>query len=200
MSQLPEISLNVSVEQLKSASQDPELVKMIEGCIANDRSAQEILYKKYYGKMMSLCMRYVKNRDDAMGILNYGFLKVYRSIGSYSWNGSFDGWVHRIVYHSIIDQLRSNMREMKTEEISAADQSDAMDTSGLQTLYAEDLYKLLDYLPDSSRVVFNMFALEGYKHEEISELLGISVGTSKWHVNQARTQLKELILKHHMKS
>jgi RNA polymerase sigma-70 factor (ECF subfamily) len=92
------------------------------------------------------------------------------------------------------------MRDMKTSELSEATETLSYDSSGLQNLMVEDLYKLLDALPDSTRIVFNLFAIEGYKHEEIADLLKISAGTSKWHVNQARTILKSLLLNHHKAS
>lgn len=196
----PDISINISEEQKHLVLQDPELVKLIEGCLANDRSSQEMLYRRFYGKMMSLCMRYVSNRDDAMSILNLGFLKVFKSLGSYTYSGSFDGWVHRIVYHSIIDQLRKDIKQMKTEVIDDHEASATVEGNGLQTLLADDLYKLLDQLPEMTRLVFNMFAMEGYKHEEIGQMLGISEGTSKWHVNNARNILKTIIEKNHLKS
>lgn len=195
MSFTPNISIQTDNSRLSTA-QDPELAALIEACIANDRSAQAALYKRYYGKMMSLCMRYIKNRDDAMPVLNYGFLKVFKSLSSYNNAGSFDGWVHRIIYNSIIDQLRSSMKAVKTSELSEEHDSISIGSSGLQNLIAEDLYKLLDVLPDSTRIVFNMFAIEGYKHEEIAEMLNISAGTSKWHVNQARSILKPLLINH----
>lgn len=195
MSLTPEISLQVENNKQQAIIREPDLVMMIDACIANDRSAQANLYKRYYGKMMSLCLRYVKQRDDAMSILNLAFLKVFKSLKIFEYNGSFDGWVHRIVYYSIIDQLRINMKEMKTSEISEVFEVSSHDASGLENLYVEDLYRLLDELPDSTRIVFNMYAVEGYKHEEIAEQLGISAGTSKWHVNNARTILKTLILK-----
>ncbi len=200
MSLTPEISLQVENNKQQAIIREPDLVMLIDACIANDRSAQANLYKRYYGKMMSLCLRYVKQRDDAMSILNLAFLKVFKSLKTFEYNGSFDGWVHRIVYYSIIDQLRVNMKEMKTSEISEVSEVSSLDASGLENLYVEDLYRLLDELPDSTRIVFNMHALEGYKHEEIAEQLGISVGTSKWHVNNARTILKTLILKTIQKS
>ncbi|MBL7837785.1 MAG: RNA polymerase sigma factor [Bacteroidetes bacterium] len=200
MSLTPDISIQIADNRQHLILQDPELVRLIDGCINNDRSAQEAMYKRYYGKMMSLCRRYVKDKDEALSVLNLGFLKVFKSISGYNYSGAFDGWMHRIVYHSIIDQLRSKMREMKTSEIQEADNIDAQTISGLDNLYAEDLFNMLDELPESTRMVFNMFAIEGYKHEEIADMLGISAGTSKWHVNQARTQLKALILKTYLKS
>jgi RNA polymerase sigma-70 factor (ECF subfamily) len=193
MSFNPDISIESAYLQDSFAKQFPEIVELIEKCIDNDRSAQEALYKKYYGKMMALCLRYVKNDDDAKFILNIGFLKVFKSLKSFNYKGSFDGWVHRIVYNSIIDQIRKDIKDVKTESIEDHENINSNETHALSKLYSEDLYKLLKQVPDTSRIVFNMFVIEGFKHEEISEMLGMSVGTSKWHVNNARQVLKNLI-------
>jgi len=187
-------------EQLLSAAPDPELAKLINDCRANDRSAQELLYKRYYGKMMAMCMRYTGNRDDAMEVLNAGFLKVFKSLDSYRSNGSFDGWVYRIIYNSVIDKLRSRMKEIKTVEVDNDMTISGIDSSSIQQLYVQDLMGLLNALPEATRVVFNMFAIEGYQHNEISERLNISEGTSKWHVNQARKLLKERIQNNYLRS
>lgn len=195
MSLNPEISITLEETTRQVALQDPDLQQLIVDCMSNDRSAQETLYKRYYGKMMGLCMRYVKNKDDAMSILNQGFLKVFQNLGNYAYNGPFDAWVYRIVYHAIIDQLRVKHRDFKTNEIDVNALEVSVEANSIQNLYIEDLMKLLDELPESTRVVFNLFAIEGYKHEEIADLLQISSGTSKWHVNAARTLLKDLIAK-----
>ena len=193
MSESIRISLRIPEVQTTSADQNPELVSLIQACISNDRSAQEVLYKRYSGKMMGLCMRYVKNYDDAMEILNFGFLKVFKSLGNYQFNGSFEGWIYRIVYNSIIDSLRTKAKAIKTEEFSDNEMDHPIESNSLHKLYASDLIKLLDQLPDSTRIVFNMFAIEGYKHDEIASMLNISTGTSKWHVSHARETLKTLI-------
>ncbi len=200
MSLTPEISIPVNNEELLSALPDPELARLINGCKANERSAQELLYKRYYGKMMALCLRYTGNRDDAMEVLNMGFLKVFKSLDSYRSDGSFDGWVHRIIYHSVIDKLRSRMKEMKTVEVDGDLAVPTIDSSSIQKLYVKDLMDLMQELPESTRVVFNMFAIEGYKHNEIAGMLNISEGTSKWHVNQARTILKQRIETNYLRS
>jgi len=200
MTYVPEISINMHNEQLLSAAPDPELAKLINDCRANDRSAQELLYKRYYGKMMAMCMRYTGNRDDAMEVLNAGFLKVFKSLDSYRSNGSFDGWVYRIIYNSVIDKLRSRMKEIKTVEVDNDMTISGIDSSSIQQLYVQDLMGLLNALPEATRVVFNMFAIEGYQHNEISERLNISEGTSKWHVNQARKLLKERIQNNYLRS
>jgi RNA polymerase sigma factor (sigma-70 family) len=200
MPSTPQIILPIDNEQLYSAAPDPELARLIEGCKANERSAQETLYKRYYGKMMAMCLRYTGNRDDAMEVLNTGFLKVFKSLDSYKSNGSFDGWVYRIIYNSVIDRLRTRMKEMKTVEVDNDMAIATIDTSSIQELYVKDLMGLMQELPQSTRLVFNMFAIEGYQHSEIAELLNISEGTSKWHVNQARKILKQRIETNYSKS
>lgn len=136
-------------------------------------------------------MRYLKNEDDAKEVLNLGFLKVFQNLKSYTGQGSFDGWVYLIIRNAIIDQLRQRVKyreETLTENTEAVV---SIEASVLEQLYATDILKLLHQLPETSRLVFNMFALEGFKHEEISKILGISTGTSKWHVSEARRILKE---------
>ncbi|MCC7298152.1 MAG: RNA polymerase sigma factor [Bacteroidia bacterium] len=185
------ISLNEKAEPQAFSDLSPELALIVQGCLANDRAAQEQLYKRYYGKTMGTCMRYLKNEDDAKEVLNLGFLKVFQNLKSYTGQGSFDGWVYLIIRNAIIDQLRQRVKyreETLTENTEAVV---SIEASVLEQLYATDILKLLHQLPETSRLVFNMFALEGFKHEEISKILGISTGTSKWHVSEARRILKE---------
>ncbi|MBC7424906.1 MAG: RNA polymerase sigma factor [Bacteroidia bacterium] len=195
MTPSPEIAISLVLADEK----DPGLVQLIELCMANDRQAQELLYRQYYGKAMGMCMRYFANRDDALEALNAGFLKVYNNLGSYRFDGAFEGWLFRIIYNSIIDHCRARMRQVKTVDLEEVNDSQT-GMEALQQLYAVDLLKMLDHLPDASRTVFNMFAVEGYKHEEIAKTLNISEGTSKWHVNNARTILKTLIEKSNLRS
>lgn len=192
------ISLNETAESGIVQGQSPELERMIRGCLANDRSAQEQLYKRYYGKMMGTCMRYLGNEDDARDVLNTGFLKVFQNLQNYSGQGSFDGWVYLIIRNAIIDQLRKRVKYRETGIDEHVENSVSVDAGILPGLYAKDLLKMLDRLPDTTRLVFNMFALEGFKHEEISKILSISTGTSKWHVSEARRILKQSL--EHFKS
>lgn len=165
---------------------------MVKGCLNKDRAAQEQLYKRYYGKMMATCLRFLGNRDDAMEVLNTGFLKVYQNLEKYDGNGSFDGWVYRIIRNSIIDHLRSKIRYQQMEGGSTENLHDMMvNESATAGLHAKDLLKLMDALPETTRLVFNMFAIEGFKHDEISKVLNIPEGTSKWHVSEARRILKK---------
>lgn len=188
---LPNIQ-NGETSSVHVSAADAEL---ITGCLENKSLAQAALYKKYYGVMMSICMRYLSNRDNALEVLNNAFLKVFKNLKSYEYKGSFEGWMKRIVYHSVLDYIKQNATYKKQIVFEAYEAS--IDESIAQKLYIEDLLKLLEQVPLASRTVFNMFMMDGYKHEEIAEELGIAVGTSKWHLSEARKTLKNLIEKNY---
>ena len=170
-----------------------ELEVLLEKCSAGDRSAQEQLYKRYYGKMMATCMRYLGNRDDAQDVLNAGFLKVFLNLKKFDRSGSFDGWVYSIVRNCIIDHIRSKVKYREMEGGTLDDLDFSVSESTASKLEAKDLMNMLNILPETSRLVFNMFAIEGFKHEEIAKILGISTGTTKWHVSESRRILKNKI-------
>lgn len=151
------------------------------------------LYKMFYGKMMAVCRRYFTNKDDAMEVLNHGFLKVYQNLEKYRFEGVFEGWVYTIIYRTIMDYLKEKAlyRAQVSEELPDVDIGINPDV--VSDLHVADLMRMLEALPEATRVVFNMYAIEGYKHNEIATMLDISEGTSKWHVNHARKLLKEWI-------
>lgn len=186
-----DISLQEEQSTLKLSSSTPELEHILQGCLANDRGAQEKLYKKYYGKMMGMCMRYLRNSDDAVEVLNTAFLKVFQNLHRYQSQGPFEGWMYSIVRNAIIDQIRSRVKYKEESSIEAHEQTFGVEPGILQQLFARDILAHLQRLPETSRLVFNMFAIEGFKHEEIASMLGISAGTSKWHVSEARRLIKE---------
>ena len=166
--------------------------ELIAGCLKNDRYSQEMLFRKYFPQMMSMCMRYTRDREKAMEIVNTGFLRVFTKIGSYTHKGSFEGWIRKLVYHSISDYFKSNSRYLQflvfEEHDRAEEKADA-----LSKVYAEDILQMVKKLPPASQEVFRLYAIEGYTHVEIAKKVNISIGTSKWHLNAARKKLKELI-------
>ena len=192
------ISYSETAETQKPQGLSPDLALLVKRCLENDRAAQEQLYRKYYGKMMGTCMRYLGNEDDAREVLNTGFLKVFQNLNSFGGEGSFDGWVYHIIRNAIIDQIRKRVKYREESLSEEMEITVGVEAIALQQLYAKDLLKMLNDLPETSRLVFNMFALEGFKHEEIGKVLGISVGTSKWHVSEARRILKQSL--EHFKS
>lgn len=180
--------LNTKKTTNKSA-QERELEMILKRCGLEDRSAQEVLYKKYYGLLMAICLRYYKNKDDATAALNQAFLKIFQKINLFRFEGSFEGWITKLTINSILDELRK--KTINYEVLT--DSFNANDDSVLPKVYFNDLLKLLNELPESTKIVFNLFAVEGFKHQEIAEQLNISVGTTKWHVSEAKRKLRLLI-------
>lgn len=138
-------------------------------------------------------MRYCDNRDDALDILNQGFLKVFHNLNRFDRKQDFGGWIYRIVQYTAIDHVRKHLRKDRQMPKEELDEHLEIDTGFMEKLYAEDLLKLMHRLPLTTKVVFNLFAIEGFSHQDIAKELSMSVGTSKWHVNNARKRLKEWI-------
>ena len=172
--------------------------ELIDGCLRNDRRCQEALYRMFFPKMMSMVMRYAQDEERGMEILNNGFLRVFKKLGQYEGLGSFEGWIRRIVYHAISDYYRKESRYLKFIVLDEKDRD--VPTDALDQLYYDDIIQLVEALPEKSREVFKLHAIEGYTHEEIGNMLGISDGTSKWHLSNARAQLKKSISKRYKSS
>jgi RNA polymerase sigma factor (sigma-70 family) len=176
--------------KLLAAYSDDEL---LAGCIKNDRRYQQRFYERFYGKMMSLCSRYCNNREDALELLNSGFLKVFLNIKAFKSEGSLEGWVRRIVLNHILEEHRKHLKYRDTIVYPENEKDGEADGDAISDLNAKDIINMIGLLPASSRLVFNLFAIEGFSHQEISERLKISTGTSKWHVSFAREKLKKMI-------
>jgi RNA polymerase sigma factor (sigma-70 family) len=171
--------------------------ELISRCKQNDRAAQKILYERFYGKMMAIIRRYIKDPEEAMGVLNTSFLKVFHNIDTYKGSGSLGAWISKIMMHSALDYLRSNKKyndQIVLDEKFELKYDKDFETGDYENIDVERLYDLIDKLPTTTRTVFNMFAIDGFSHKEISKELNISVGTSKWHVNEARQRLKAMLL------
>lgn len=167
---------------------------LLEGCKRGDRKAQEHLYKTLASKMMGVCMRYAKNTYEAEDVLQMGFVKVFQKVAEFRGDGSFEGWIRRIMVNTAIESYRKNLRTLNIVDIDEVhDQPQStFDMSGLEL---KDLMKLVQQLSNGYRLVFNMYVIEGFSHKEIAEELGISEGASKSQLSRARAILKEKILK-----
>lgn len=168
-------------------------IDLINGCLKNDRRFQELMYKKYFGKMMQMCYKYTTDRDIAMEIVNDGMLRVFKKIDKYSFKGSFEGWLRKLVFHSLSDYFKKHNKYVHFMVFE--DKEEAINAEPLNNLYLEDLVTLIDQLPDNTKKVFQLYAIEGYPHKEIAKTLSISEGTSKWHLSNARKLLQNLIYK-----
>lgn len=175
--------------------QDAEIHALIHGCKEGNRVAQEKVYKMFYPKMMAMVKRYtnVYQYHLAEEILNNGFLKVFQKIDSFKFEGSFEGWVRRVIYHSIFDYVRQNMKY--NEKVVFVEKDELVNHDLTSNMNYELLLRLVQELPDTTRTVFNMFVMEAMSHKEIAEAIGISEGTSKWHLFETRKVLKGRIEK-----
>ncbi|MBI3511066.1 MAG: sigma-70 family RNA polymerase sigma factor [Bacteroidetes bacterium] len=176
--------------------------ELIAGCIRQDRTCQEELYKRFYGKMLGVTLRYAKDRDEARDMLQEGFIKVYTSLRNFSFKGSFEGWVRRIVVNTAVDHLRRNKHEymivstVYAREGEIPDHSEEVEEEDLvNTLSEEEILACVQTLSPAYRTVFNLYVIENFSHREISEQLNISEGTSKSNLAKARFQLKKNLYK-----
>ncbi len=165
--------------------------KLIEACKRQDRSAQKALYNQYAPQMFGVCRRYVKNKEDAEDVLMEAFFKVFTNIHQFKGEGSFEGWVRRIVINESLMFLRKKHNFHIRVELNPSDTVTA--TTALKKLEAEDILYFLGQLPTGYRTIFNLYVIEGYKHREIAELLGISINTSKSQLILAKKRLRELL-------
>jgi RNA polymerase sigma factor (sigma-70 family) len=178
--------------KLLTVSQDEQ--RLAQGCAANRPAAQEELFNRYYRKMFGVCLRFVKDRDQAEDVLQDGFIKVFKKIGDYKGEGSLEGWVRRIMVNCAIEHYRKNNRFITIDESYAPEETDTAADS-VSSMAAEEILALVQELPSGYRTVFNLFAIEGYGHQEIADMLGISTGTSKSQLFRAREILAEKINK-----
>jgi RNA polymerase sigma-70 factor (ECF subfamily) len=173
--------------------------EIIKGCIKHDRASQKALYEMLYGKMMGVCMRYAKSRDEAKDMVQEGFLKVFNNIRNFAHNGSFEGWVRRIMVNTAIDHLRKNKHEyLIVSTVRANDVADRPDESDeedfLSNINKEDILKAVQQLTPAYRTVFNLYVIEGFTHKQIAEMLDINEGTSKSNLAKARFNLRKNLI------
>ncbi len=170
-------------------SSDKDLLK---GCRKRNRLAQKYLYQRYASEMLGICLRYTRNKEESLEVLNGAFLKVFNAIDKYKDTGSLGGWIATIVFHSAIDFVRKKASYHKVMDFNT--EADIhIHSNVLDDLVAEDLQKVIQKLSPANRSVFCLYVIDGFKHREIAEKLGISEGTSKWHLAEARKQLKTLL-------
>jgi RNA polymerase sigma factor (sigma-70 family) len=173
----------------------PAIDDLIKCCKAGQRKAQELLYKQFASKMMGVCMRYATDKMEAEDMLQNGFIKVFQKIADYRGEGSFEGWVRRIMVHSSIEYYRRHHKMIQVIDIDDAGHEPSVNAAAASSLEAKDLLVLIKALSPGYRMVFNLYAIDGYSHKEIAAITGISEGASKSQLSRARAILKEQILK-----
>lgn len=166
---------------------------LVKKCIEDDRKYQEALYRNYAPKMYSVCKYYTRDRDEAMDFLQEGFIMVFRNLHKYRHEGSLEGWIRRVIVFRTIDLLRKQKRYDEVIALYKEDEIYENEEFEIETkgIIGDRIRELVNKLPEKARLVLKLFAIEGLSHQEISESLGISVGTSKSQLNRARKLLKE---------
>ncbi len=184
-----EVAIEYLHIRLKKGFTNKELIK---GCIQKNRVHQEALYRKFCPQMIHLGYRFTKDQDLIISWVNNGFLKVYTKIEQLRGQSGeqLGGWIRTIVYRTMIDGVRKEKKYWNQIVMNGEDYHHGMNHQ-IHNFEYDELLDIIELLPSKSKQVFHLFALQGYKHEEIGSMLGISEGTSKWHLHQARKEIQE---------
>lgn len=173
--------------EIRKSEQENQLA---EGCRKGDRKSQKAVYERYSGRMLSLCQRYIAQQDEAEDIMINAFMKIFKKIDQYKGDGSFEGWMRRIVVNDCLSHLRKSRNmylESSIEKLDSEPDLQLLDDN----LEVEDLMRLISELPIGYRTVFNLYAIEGYSHKEVAEALNIQEATSKSQLSRARVLLQK---------
>lgn len=197
MTLYPDISLKHNQDLLSA----DELTYHVEACALNKRESQKILYSSFYGYAMAICDRYANKQEDALEILNDGFLKIFKEIHHYKPSyadvvSSFKGWLRKIMVYTAIDHFRKNHKHrMVTQLDNVVYQVATISEDAISKLSYEEIIRAIQDLSPGYRTVFNLFVIEGMSHEEVANQLGVSIGTSKSNLSKARKQLQKILFK-----
>lgn len=159
-------------------------------CVKGNAKAQRMLFDKFASKMMAVCMRYANDTMEAEDVFQEGFVKVFGKLADFKMEGSLEGWIRRIMVNTSLDALRKNKRFQNDSKLEDVDFKTSSSELASDQLLAEDLLKMIQALPEGYKIVFNLFAIEGYSHKEIADLLGVSENTSKSQYSRARAYLR----------
>lgn len=170
---------------------------IIKACIKGNRGAQNRLYNLFAGKMFGLCLRYADSEDEAKDILQDGFIKVFLNLKQFNHKGSFEGWIRKIIVNTALEKFRDKSYLFAVSMENDYDQNDKKYDHILSELAANDLLKIIQELSPQYRMVFNLYAIEGYSHKEICKVLNIKEGTSKSNLSRAREILKDKVKRYY---
>lgn len=160
--------------------------EIIEGCKKQNRKAQKMLYDRFSSKFLGVCMRYAKDKPEAEDILQEGFLKIFERIDQYNFSGAFEGWMRRIIVNTAISNYRKNLKHYNLSNIDDIYEFEQEISDPDVEFSMEEMLRVIQSLSPGYRMVFNLFAIEGYSHKEIAEMLGIDIATSKSQYSRAR--------------
>ncbi len=174
-------------------NQGPQNIDAIlSGCRKNDRESQKALYMAFYAYAMSICIRYAQDREEAVEILNDGFMNIFSNIKRFDLTRPFKPWLRRILINAAINRFRKNQKlQLEREQLQVNSHEAAEEI--LSGISYQEIIDMVQKLSPAYRTVFNLYVIEGYKHEEIAEMLNISVGTSKSNLARAKQKLRDLL-------
>ena len=179
---------------MANAPVPPALPDLLAGCLRNHRQSQELLYRQFYGYAMSVCLLYAPTREGALEVLNDGFLKVFTRLEQYDPAQPFKGWLRRILINTALDHYRQEVRHLNHESVEQAAATVVSGAADAQSQLAHaELLALIQHLSPAYRLVFNLYVMDGYTHDEIAGQLGISVGASKSNLARARENLRQML-------
>ncbi len=176
--------------ELASAMDD---ITLVSACTKGDSRAQRALFDKFAPKMLSICKRYIPNGEESEDVLQDAFVKIFQKIGDFKQEGSLEGWMRRIVVNTALDAIRKNKKWLGVAQVEAVENQVSFDDNAFDNMDVNHLLQMINEMPDGYRVVFNMFAIEGYSHKEIADTLGVSENTSKSQYSRARAFLRTQI-------
>lgn len=168
---------------------------ILQGCIQNNASSQRELYTRYSPKMLAVCYRFAHNREDAEDMLQEGFIKVFSQIHTFRSQGAFEGWIRRIVVHTCINHLKKNKRFNESVDIIHANSIQVREESVPSIVQAKQIVECIRLLPLGYRTVLNLYAIEGYSHKEIAEMLDIEESTSRSQYTRAKQMLEDILVR-----
>lgn len=172
----------------------PEIRNIINGCLKGNRRDQELLYRRHAPKLYAVCLQYSGNDEEARDILQEGFIKIFENLSHYKYEGSFEGWMRKIIVNTALEKYRSRHNLYRVDDIDQIAELDSdPDSEDYSGLEAVDLMEIIRELPPKYRMVFNLFAIEGYSHKEIGQMINISEGTSKSNLARARIILQRRV-------
>ncbi len=167
--------------------------QIVKGCIEKNAAAQKFLYDKFSRKMMGVCLRYCDSREDGEDVLQNGFITVFEHIGTFKAIGSFEGWIRKIMVNTALTNIRKNKKFKQDIKLDSVGFMLTSSSHITENIAANDLLKIIQTLPPGFRTVFNLYAIEGYSHKEIGDLLHISEGTSKSQYSRAKAHLQKIV-------
>lgn len=167
--------------------------QIVDGCIKNNAIAQKNLYEKFSRKMMGVCLRYCDSQEEAEDVVQNGFISVFENINSFKGTGSLEGWIRKIMVNTALTNIRKNKKFKQNIELDSVEFMLPSATHTNDSFAAKDLLKIIQTLPVGFKTVFNLYAIEGYSHREIGDMLNISEGTSKSQYSRAKAHLQKII-------